>query len=120
MKKIFVVLLLFLVTFIYANEFTIAERIEKYSGKNADELILLLETQEGDTLRYINFLLENCSNNDLAVLNEDYLMTNIKFAIKAKEFKYTNYSEDIFKHFVLPHRVSQNRWKTGVKNFIQN
>lgn len=94
-------------TFIYAIELTITERIGKYSGENADELTQLLEIQEGDTLRYLNFLLKNCSNNDLAVLTEDYLMTNIEFAIKAKEFKYVNYSEDIFRHFVLPHRVSQ-------------
>lgn len=107
MKKLFIVLLLFSITFVYANELTITERIEKYSGENSEELTQLLEIQEGDTLRYLNFLLENCSNNDLAVLTKDYLMTNIEFAIKAKEFKYSNYSEDIFRHFVLPHRVSQ-------------
>ncbi|MDP8202523.1 MAG: transglutaminase-like domain-containing protein [Candidatus Tenebribacter burtonii] len=107
MKKLFIVLLLFSIAIVNASELTTAERIEKYSGKNAEELLNLLETQEGDTLRYLNFLLENCSNNDLSVLTEDYLMTNIEFAIKAKEFKYANYPEDIFEHFVLPHRVSQ-------------
>jgi len=55
MKKLFIVLLLFSITFIYANELTITEKIEKYSGENADELTQLLETQEGDTLRYLNF-----------------------------------------------------------------
>lgn len=100
-------LLLFSIVFIFASELTITERIKKYSGENAKELTQLLEVQEGDTLRYLNFLLENCSNNDLAVLTKDYLLKNIKFAIKSKEFKYTNYPEDIFKHFVLPHRVSQ-------------
>jgi len=107
MKKLFIVLLLFSIAIVNASELITAERIEKYSGKNAEELLNLLETQEGDTLRYLNFLLENCSNNDLSVFTEDYLMTNIEFAIKAKEFKYANYPEDIFEHFVLPHRVSQ-------------
>ncbi|MDP8315113.1 MAG: transglutaminase-like domain-containing protein [Candidatus Celaenobacter antarcticus] len=127
MKKLFIVLLLFSITFIYANELTITEKIEKYSGENADELTQLLETQEGDTLRYLNFLLENCSNNDLSVLTEDYLMTNIEFAIKAKKFKYANYSEDIFRHFVLPHRVSQEpledwreKFYTELKPLVEN
>ncbi|MDA3814579.1 MAG: transglutaminase-like domain-containing protein [Candidatus Cloacimonetes bacterium] len=106
-KKLLVILLHFSLAILNANELTIAEKIEKYSGENTIELSQLLKTKEGDTLSYLNFLLENCSNNDLAVLTEDYLMTNIEFAIKAKEFKYANYSEDIFKHFVLPHRVSQ-------------
>ena len=107
MKKLFIVSLLFSIVIMNAIDLTITERIGKYSGENADELTQLLETQEGNTLQYLNFLLENSSNNDLAVLTEDYLMTNIEFAIKSKKFKYANYSEDIFKHFVLPHRVSQ-------------
>lgn len=107
MKKLFIVSLFFLIAIMNASELTITERIEKYSGENADELTQLLEVQEGDTLQYLNFLLENCSNNDLTVLTENYLMTNIEFAIKAKEFKYAEYSEDIFRHFVLPHRISQ-------------
>ncbi len=111
MKQILIILLCLTFSIAVASELSITERIEKYSGENADELLNLLDStnnQRSDVEQeYLNFLLENCSNNDLAVLTEDYLMTNIEFAIKAKEFKYANYSEDIFRHFVLPHRISQ-------------
>lgn len=90
------------------NELQLQKRIEKYSGKNNKELLHLLETQEGDTLKYAKFLLENCSVNDLAVLTKEYLLKNIRSALKTKDFLYTkNYSEEIFQHFVLPYRVSQ-------------
>ncbi len=111
MKQILIILLCLTFSFAVASELTITERIEKFSGENADELLNLLDStnnQRSDVEQEcLNFLVENCSNNDLAVLTEDYLMTNIEFAIKAKEFKYANYSEDIFRHFVLPHRISQ-------------
>jgi len=46
---------------------------------------------------------------------------------KTKKFKYANYSEDIFRHFVLPHRVSQEpledwreKFYTELKPLVEN
>ncbi|MCF7920326.1 MAG: transglutaminase-like domain-containing protein [Candidatus Cloacimonetes bacterium] len=84
------------------------ERIKHYSGKNSTGLLNLLENTAPDTLTYLEFLLDNCSASDLAVLDADYLLDNVRYALKARELPYTrDYDDDIFRHFVLPHRMSQ-------------
>ena len=60
----------------------LTEKIEKYAGANATELLELLETQTGKKLYYLNFILENCSANDLAVLKADYLLQNVELAMQ--------------------------------------
>ena len=109
MKQVAILFVLLISILLFSeNELSLRQRIEKYSGKNSEGLLDILDTQEGDTLKCAKFLLENCSSNDLTVLTKDFLLNNIKYALKTKEFLYTkNYSEDIFQHFVLPYRVSQ-------------
>ena len=100
MKKLIVILTLFTITNLFAD--SLYKRIKKYSGENANELINLIKTSKGDTLKYTKFLLENCSANDLAVLKADYLKKNIKFALKTKSLPYTkDYSEEVFLHIQL-------------------
>jgi hypothetical protein len=102
------------------TDLSLQERIERYSGENSKELLSILESEEGDTLKYTQFILENCSSNDLAVLTKEYLLSNVEYAIKAKEFTYSSqYSEEIFRHFVLPHRVSQEPLEDYRKQFYE-
>jgi len=90
------------------KKLTLNEKIERYAGYKAQEYFDILENSTGDTLKYAKFILENCSYNDLAALSKEYLLTNIKYAMKTKELIYTKeYDDKIFKHFVLPHRISQ-------------
>jgi len=109
MKQFLIVIFIILSFSLFAEkELSLQERIEKFSGKNSEELLNILETQEGDTFKYAKFLLENCTANDLSVLTKDYLLKNIRFAMKTKDFIYSElYPEDIFQHFVLPYRASQ-------------
>ncbi|MBT3169646.1 MAG: hypothetical protein HN952_03485 [Candidatus Cloacimonetes bacterium] len=98
----------------------LTEKIEKYAGANATELLELLETQTGKKLYYLNFILENCSANDLAVLKADYLLQNVELAMQTSQFSYTeDYDDDIFKHFVLPHRVSQEPLEDWRAKFME-
>ncbi len=115
MRKIFILFAVFFALNLAAKG--LSERIEKYSGKNANDLKSLLKTQSGDTLSALQFLLENCSSTDLAVLTSDFLMENIRLAEKTKQFKYTNYPENIYQHFVLPYRVSQEPLENWRREF---
>ncbi len=119
MKKLTLTVLI--VFFTCISMASTVERIKNYSGKNTQGLLSLLG-EEGEMLQYATFLLDNCSNNDLAVLTDDYLRTNIEYALKAKEFKYATYDEEIFRYFVLPHRVSQEpleQWREKFYNELK-
>ncbi len=114
MKKflVFTFIIVFFLSGLFADNLT--KRIKKYSGSNAQELLSLLKTTRGDTLKYVKFLLKNSSANDLAALSADYLLENVRYAIKSRKLPYATYPEDIFLHFVLPHRISQEplqRWR---------
>lgn len=116
MRKLIIIIVLFNITNLFAG--SLYKRIKKYSGKNASELINLIKTSKGDTLKYSKFLLENASANDLAVLKANYLKNNIKFAIKSRDLPYTKgYSENIFMHFVLPPRISQEPFEDWREKF---
>jgi hypothetical protein len=109
MKRLgLIVLLGILVSVICATEYTLEQRIDRYSGINAMGLKQMLKTTAPDTLRYVQFLLENASAFDLAVLTPEFIMTDIRLALKTKELSYTkDVPEDLFLHFVLPPRISQ-------------
>ncbi len=109
MRKIVLVLLLSFVTLmLYATEYTLEQRIDRYSGKNAAGLKQILHSTVPDTLKYVQYLLENASVFDLAVLTPDFIMEDIRFALKTKQLPYTkDIPEDLFIHFVLPPRISQ-------------
>jgi Transglutaminase-like superfamily len=106
MRRLFILLILFTLTNCVFAEMN-TERISRYAGKNAQELLELLQTTPADTLEYLEFILENCAATDLAILTADYLMDNVRYAIKTQELAYISYDKSIFLHFVLPHRMSQ-------------
>ncbi|MDD3043982.1 MAG: transglutaminase-like domain-containing protein [Candidatus Delongbacteria bacterium] len=95
-----------------------AERIKKYSGKNAKSLLELYSAK--GTSDYIKFILDHSSPNDLAVLTPEYIKKNVDIALKAKEFKYSDvYGDDIFRHFVLPLRISQEPFEDWRERFYK-
>ena len=107
MKKLLLVILIVTLT-ISVQAIDLKDRIQRYGGDNASGLLDLLANAVPDTLSYIEFLLLNCSPSDLAVLDAEYLMQNVRYALRSREFAYAqDYDEEIFRHFVLPHRVSQ-------------
>ncbi len=115
-------IILFLTAFIAFNLSAASnvKRIKKYAGKNANELIQLTRYEDPKTAEYAQFILENASDQDLGVLTADYLKTNIEYAIRTREFKYSStISEKLFKHFVLPHRVSQEPLEDWRKKFYE-
>ena len=106
MKK--VILVIFVLSCFILNAEVDSKRIQRYAGNNAAGLLNLYKTTHKDTLEYVEFLLENSSDSDLAVLTPEYLMDNIRYALKTQELAFTkNYDQDIFLHFVLPCRMSQ-------------
>ncbi len=119
MKKIslMIVLLLLLTTAFAVSDKTV-QRIEKYSGKNALKLIEYVESLSGEKADYCNFLLDNSSDGDLAVLTPDFIDENIEYAILAKELPFNkNVSEELFLHYVLPPRMSQEPFEQWRKVF---
>ena len=119
MKKIILISILII---FFINMFSISnqllERLEKYSGTNKEEFTKILSDEDEQIREYANFILSNCTPNDLSALDIDYLRNNIEYAIKTRDLKYSNqYSDKIFKHFVLPHRVSQEPLENWRKLF---
>jgi hypothetical protein len=111
--------LIFVLTAIplFADHFT-ADSIKKYSGRNSTGLIDLYS--QAENAEYIRFILDNSSPNDLAVLTPEMIKSNIELALKAKEFKYSSlYGEDIFKHFVLPNRITQEPYENWREKFYK-
>lgn len=110
------ILIIFSVNTVSANE--TEERIKKYSGKNSGPLTELYQSSGKNS--YVNFILDNSSPNDLAVLTPGYIENNVEFAVKTKEFKYASlYDDTIFKHFVLPLRVSQEPYEDWRERFYK-
>jgi len=108
MRKFNILFLVLIFTNLLALTPDAISRIDKYAGKNSKKFLNLLETSSGETKEYLDFILENCAPNDLAMLTPEYLSENIEYALKTKDLSYANqYDEDIFLHFVLPHRISQ-------------
>lgn len=105
MKKVTVFILFVLCLTLYSDNYF--ERINRFSGDNASLWKNYISSLEGKKEDCATFILKNCSNADLATLTPAYLDTNITYALKAQELEYTKYPDEIFKYFVLPHRVSQ-------------
>ena len=119
MKKI-IILMLTLLLALNVSADNLKKRIKKYSGKNQKELIKLLRYEDPETARLAKFILENASDQDLGVITAEYLLTNIEYALKTKEFAYAkDVNEKLFKHFVLPHRVSQEPLENWRKKFYE-
>ena len=118
MKISCTVILLLSVILLLADTAGTSDRIKKYSGRNSDGLIeLYSQTENGE---YIKFILDNSSPNDLAVLTPEMITSNVALALKTKEFKYSSlYGEDIFKHFVLPGRITQEPYENWREKFYK-
>ncbi len=120
MKKIVIILLLnlFILNIFGLNKSTI-KRIKKYSGIHKTELINLLKDKNPEIAKYAEFILHYSSPNDLSALRADYLKNNIELAIKARKLPFATYSEDIFEHFVLPYRASQEPMENWRPKFYE-
>ncbi|MBN2789016.1 MAG: transglutaminase domain-containing protein [Candidatus Delongbacteria bacterium] len=118
MKNILIIALIVIFGTISALEKSTVEKINKYSGKNKRSLLEMVDKQKGKTLEYVEFILNNSSPNDLAVLTPAYILESVEYAIRSKEFLYSKqYDENIFKHFVLPLRSSQEPFENWRKQF---
>ena len=113
--RVIVVLLLFTVALC---SMSLEERLHTYAGTNASGLTRLLYSQSGDTLRYVRFLLGNASDVDLAALDADFVMQNVRLAARARQLPWAQrVPEDVFLHFVLPARVSQEPYQAWREPF---
>ena len=118
MKNIITIVFVILLGNTFAIEEGTLDRIKTYSGKNKKALLEMVDSQKGKTLEYINFILDNSSSNDLAVLTPEYILESVEYSIKSKEFLYSEqYDDKIFKHFVLPLRMSQEPFEEWRKDF---
>ncbi len=120
MKKFYIlVFCLIFVVLISAKSQTL-KNINKYSGVNKKDLKKIYKSNNSKYGKAYKFLLNNASFNDLAVLNNKYLRENVKYAFKTRTIPYTKlYNEKIFKHFVLPYRISQEPLQFWRKKFYK-
>jgi hypothetical protein len=117
MKKTYLIVILTAATLLLHGESAI-DKINKYAGKNSAGLAELYGQTENS--EYIKFILDNSSPNDLAVLTPDFIKKNLDIILKTKEFKYASlYDEDIFKHFVLPLRITQEPFEDWRERFYK-
>ena len=120
MKNIIIIALILLIGRMFAIETKTIENIKTYSGKNSKALLEMIDSQKDQTLKYIEFILDNSSPNDLAVLTPEYILESVEYAIKSKELLYSKqYDDKIFKHFVLPLRSSQEPFENWRKQFYE-
>lgn len=117
MKRIFGTLFFTLTCFLLYAESTV-DKINKYAGKSSVGLIELYNQTENS--EYVRFILDNSSPNDLAVLTPEFIKKNLDLILKTKELKYASlYDENIFKHFVLPLRVTQEPFEDWRGKFYE-
>lgn len=108
MKKILLIFVLFTTLCFAESTFS---KIKAYAGKNADALTKYYEqaiVKSSYMGFYETFIIENAAPEDLAVFTPEMLKKNVELALKTKEFAFTKEIPiDVFKHFVLPLRISQ-------------
>ncbi len=106
--------------FVELDQSTI-DRIQRYNSNNAEALIEYVNRLAMVKKDYAKFVLENSSDNDLAVLTPEYLDEHLTYALKAKELPYVkSIPEQEFRHFVLPLRVSQEPFENWRKKFFDD
>lgn len=76
-----------------------------------------LTADEADDYR---FLLANIPLGDLALMSSDDLLENVRLARQAREYFSwgSTYDDDLYRHFVLPHRISQEPFVKWREQFI--
>ena len=75
------------------------------SGANADEFMKAILELDSEKHGALAFLLANMPEEDLKSLNADFLISNVKYAFKARQALPYNRDvpEDIFLNYVLPY-----------------
>jgi hypothetical protein len=117
LKLTFIILFLSLFALNYANE-SLIQRINRYSGKNANALLTYLDSLSGLKSYYTDYIINHMSDNDLATASPEYIDEHITYALKTLDLPYTaDIPEDYFLHFVLPLRVSQEPFEEWRKEF---
>ncbi len=105
MKKI-ILFILFIPIILGATNDALAGRINKYAGVNAPALVKLIEDNDADS--DILFLIKGLSSIDLATMTAADIITNCQLAKNSMQMPYNKeIPADVYQHFVLPHRVSQ-------------
>ncbi|MBN2542316.1 transglutaminase domain-containing protein [bacterium] len=114
-------LLLLIVSFSFAGEFDdlreiipdedeekVIENLEK-AGDNAVELRRAIEYGADGIREGLCFMIANMAPSDLANVSEDFLINDVSLSYNVRdEFWWgSKYSDELFLHYVLPYRVSQ-------------
>ncbi|MDP6519910.1 MAG: transglutaminase domain-containing protein [Planctomycetota bacterium] len=91
---------------------SLAQRVEESlgrAGKNRAEVAAYLDAWEGEGRRAAEFLVANMPTVDLVSLSRQELVENQQLALRAREDLPWGSSvpENVFLHYVLPHRVTQ-------------
>lgn len=125
LKNLFTFVLLFIILNSALSQELVTDKISKYAGENSADLIKILRKAEqnphNDSLQYAKFIIENSSPNDLAVLDDSFIFANIEMALKTRQLSYARlYPEKIFKHFVLPNRITQEPYQNWRANFYSD
>ncbi|MDD3050813.1 MAG: transglutaminase-like domain-containing protein [Candidatus Cloacimonetes bacterium] len=121
MKRTILVLVLFtFINFLFTIQKETKKNIEKYSGKNSENMLNWVKNLTNEVKEYADFILDFASSNDLAILTPELVSENIEYALKTKEIAYCkNIPEDIFRHFVLPIRITQEPLEDWRKQFYE-
>jgi len=79
------------------------------AGVNKEVLLSVIDELQGERRIAAAFLIMNMPTVDLTSIDEKTLSDNIEFAFRAKEeFPWgKDQSQELFLHYVLPHRISQ-------------
>ncbi len=83
----------------------------RLAGDNAEELEKVIEEVDEDLREEASFILANIPYRDLGTVTGDLLLENIQWAHTARESLPWGPSipDDIYRHYVLPYRVTQER-----------
>jgi len=99
-------------------------QVYELTGGNSAELGAALGQYVRGTLAdsAMRFLVVGLPLADLGTVSADYLVTNVNLAIKARnEMPYgQSYSDAVWAHYVLPHRVSQEPLEPWREHFYSN
>ena len=117
-QKLLILLFIILIATNLLASDSITERINSYSGINANELHTYLDSLTGIKSYYADFIMSHMSDNDLAVVTSEYLDEHLTYSLKAIDLSYVSeVPEEYFQHFVLPLRVSQEPFEAWRKEF---
>jgi O-antigen ligase len=83
----------------------------KAAGENAGQLIQGIHAVDPEKRAALAFLLVNMSERDLKTLSADFILSNIRYAFKARSSLLfdRNIPEDVFLNYILPYAVLNER-----------